>query len=391
MDTLNTAPVEGEKNLLCVGDLIALRLPKPHDGWLSGSCVQGEECFISRNLDNFNDCLWEVYVQYQYSATREYEEALLRGISNLNLESNVDNGDTKKTASQQGGNTTGANRKLSAVSQPKVKTKRATSVINVFRKGTAQKNEFLNGSENEETEYDNSSILSQLYRAAVTEQKLNESMMSLKYGKPLLFGDSIQLRHMKSKQFLTVSKHELAKQERENMKVTLIDTGNVLSGLVFSSRFKSDKDGVPIYEDSEILVGVHDRPGEFIHVAKRHIESKREEVNCSLESTVFQLTLYNKGKTGIDNMGKVITAGQLVTLIEPDTMSCLAIDNSDKDDVKVALGSFNTVESTIEESVGTHKLWLIEKDPVILGGAIKIGQDKIRSSKFFKTTRTHKN
>jgi len=375
MDTLNAAPIESEKNLLCVGDLIALRLPKPHEGWLSGSCVQGEECFVSRSLDNFNDCLWEVYVQYQYSATREYEEALLRGISNLDLESNDDNVDKKKTASQPGGNATGANRKLSA--QPKVKTKRATSVINVFRKGTAQKNEFLNGSENEEIVHENSSILSQLYRAAVTEQKLNESMMSLKYGKPILFGDSIQLRHMKSKQFLTVSKHELAKQERENMKVTLIDTGNILSGLVFSSRFKSDKDGVPIYEDSEILLGVHDRPGEFIHVAKRHIESKREEVNCSLESTVFQLVLYNKGRTAIDNIGKIITAGQLVTLIEPDTMSCLAIDNSDKDDIKVALGSFNAAESTIEESVGTNKLWLIEKDPVILGGTIKIGQDKI--------------
>ena len=377
MEDSVTTTTDIEKSLICVGDLIALRLPKPHDGWLSGTCVQGEECFISRNLDNFNDCLWEVYVQYQYSATREYEDALLRGLALLNLDDDKNDkkgpqvNDKEKQAiipSSKSNNNNNNNNKF----------KKKSSVMNLFKKKNSLQKVTKSENEIEETN-DTASILAQLYRAALTEQKLNESMMTLKYGKPVLFGDAIQLRHLKSKQFLTVSKYDLAKQERENMKVTLIDTGNILSGLVFSSRFKSDKEGIPIYEDSEIFLGVHDRPGEYIHVAKRHIESKREEVNCSLESTAFQLVLYNKGQigdSGKDMMGKSIVAGQLVTLIEPDTMSCLAIDKTDKDEIKVALSSFNS-ESSIEETVGTNKLWLIEKDPVILGGNIKVGQEKI--------------
>ena len=379
--TITTA-AESEKKYICIGDLIALRLAKPLDGWISGSCLQGEECFVSRNLDNFNDCLWEVCVQYQYSASREYEEAILRGTTKIELEDNknVKIKNEKEIVLSSSSSSSGA--------------KRASSVMNLFSRRNNTNTEIRNSSAvNDEINHENSSILTQLHRAALTEQKLNENMMSLKFGKPILFGDSIQLRHMKSKQFLTVSKNELARQERENMKVNLTDNGNVLSGLVFISRFKSDKDGTPLYEDSEIFLAVHDKIGEYIHVAKRHSDfyKRDEEVNCSLESTAYKIMLYNKGEIESNNNNnnnnnnneKLIMAGQLVSIVELEVLSCLAVDHD-----KVILSSYMN-ETSVEESVGTNRLWVIEKDPVIEGGPIQIGIDFItlrdlNSSKFLK-------
>lgn len=374
MSGLITTANENEKKFVCIGDLVALRLAKPHEGWISGTCLQGEECFVSRNLDNFNDCLWEVCVQYQYSASREYEEAILRGVTKLNLDESKEEVDEKEVVVQSSSTT---------------KEKRSMSVINMFiRKRSNANSDNRNIIANDETNLETASILTQLHRAALTEQKLNENMMSLKFGKPILFGDSIQLRHMKTKQFLTVSKNELARQERENMKVTLTESGNILSSLVFISRFKSDKDGTPVYADSETFLAVHDKIGEYIHVAKRHPEfyKREEEVNCSLESTAYQIILYNKGKTESNNNNnteKLIMAGQLVSIVELEVLSCLAVDHD-----KVILSSYIT-EISVEESVGTNKLWIIEKDPVIVGGPIQIGVDCItlrdlNSGKFLK-------
>lgn len=41
---------------------------------------------------------------------------------------------------------------------------------------------------------DNFSALRTLQKAAINEKKLNQNLMSLKIGKPLSFGDPIQLR-----------------------------------------------------------------------------------------------------------------------------------------------------------------------------------------------------
>ncbi len=108
---------------LHIGDYIALRLSKPEDGWLSSEGLLDDDCFITQGTDNFYDSIWEIHVQNQYNASVEYKEALAQSMTTK----------TTDTATAKG------------------KKKQIT------------------------TEY-----LSQLHRAALNEQRLNEKLMNLK-------------------------------------------------------------------------------------------------------------------------------------------------------------------------------------------------------------------
>ena len=67
--------MEIDDDVLCIGDLITLR--NTHgEGWLCSEGVVSEECFVANTGENFENCLWEIYVQLQYSASRDYEDAL---------------------------------------------------------------------------------------------------------------------------------------------------------------------------------------------------------------------------------------------------------------------------------------------------------------------------
>lgn len=219
-------------------------------------------------------------------------------------------------------------------------------------------------------------VLAQLKKAAINERRLNEKLMQMKIGKAICFGDVIQLRHVKSGKFLTVSDHILAKQERENLRVCLNSKGNTLSYLVFSPRFKYDRDGSTIMESTEVFVKVHDRPGEYIHGAKKSKPlNGMIEVNCSLESTSFSVSIYQQYK---ESSTKAVLAGQLVSLQEPESSGCLTLDRrtpglSERAKVIVA----HQFTSGISGGVGTNILWLLEKENSTEGGRINLKTNRV--------------
>ena len=78
----------------------------------------------------------------------------------------------------------------------------------------------------------------------------------------------IQLFHVKSEKYLTVS-GSLAKDERENMMVTLNTNGNIYSWLQVCPRYKIDREGDKIRNKSEVYLKVSERSNEYIHRADR--------------------------------------------------------------------------------------------------------------------------
>lgn len=305
------------KTSLQIGDYVLLQLSNPNHGWLAAEGLLDNDCFIVNEAENFDSCIWQIHVQNQYSAAREYKEALL-----LSIEGNEivpSNNKNSKSADH----------------------------------------------------------LNQLQRTALNEQRLNDKLMNIKTGKSVAYGDPIQLRHVKSGKFLTISSSLLAKEERENMLVQVDQEGDSLSCVNFLPRYKYDREGQNVPNGAEVIVRVHERPGEYLHAAasRSDLDSKGE-VNCSLENTHWTVTLYQRA---LDINSNYVLAGHLVTLQDPDSLMCITLERPfplDAIDAPVVMAP-NLKTNTLEGGEGTNLLWSIEKLNATTGGPISVGSDLV--------------
>jgi hypothetical protein len=304
---------------LRIGDIIALRHMKPHDGWLAAEGIISEDLILVKELNNFENCLWEVTVQNQYNAVKEYEDKILN-----NRKDDDDENNGQETS----------------------------------------------GSAAEETQ----EFYEHFLMASMIENKLNERLMSLKTGKPVVFGDVIQLRHVKTKGFLTISSNQLAKHEKENMRVEIDSNGNPLSWLEFMPRFKYDKEGQQIVHENECHIRVHERPSEFVHAARKVSKfsaNGNREINCSLENSVWTISIYQQCW---ESKLKNILCGQLVLLQGVETSTFITLSeqapgNTESADVIMSNPILLSISST-DGHVGTNLLWMIESENLSEGGTV---------------------
>jgi hypothetical protein len=175
-----------------------------------------------------------------------------------------------------------------------------------------------------------------LTRGKENEIRMNENFMRQKCGTIVKFGETIQLRHVKSSKFLTVINGELARDERENLCVALTQDGSMDSWLQFLPRFKINKEGDKIPNGSEVLMKVSERMGEFVHCSERMPPLRRlREVNSSVDAqTPWRLTVFTsiqdqKFRNIIESAPKeikekdVICGGDIVLIRDPETRSVL--------------------------------------------------------------------
>ena len=196
---------------LKIGDLISLKSPK----WEAYLCSEGillDDLVLSDLIEEFDDCIFAVHLQRQYSASRELESFL----------------ETYKVDS--------------------------TTVLDDSMK----------------------QYLKALEKGRDNEIRLNDVYMGNKIGQSVNFGDIIQLFHVKSRKYLVTDPKNLAFAERENSKVGLHTSGNINSWLQFVPRFKIDREGDRILSGCEAYLRIAERPNEFIHAAEKLPRGQRE-------------------------------------------------------------------------------------------------------------------
>jgi hypothetical protein len=208
------ATVHVRDNNIKIGDVITLKFLK-HQSFLSSEGIMVEDILISNNHKYFEEHLFQIYVQRQYSATNELDE-------------------------------------FSALNQSETQ--------------------------------DQSSINHQeaLWKGKENEALLNRSVMRNKTGNVLCFGDTIQLYHLKSKKYVTVRPNDLAREERESMRVSLSTDGSVMSWIKIMPKYKINREGEPVKTNIEVLLKVSERSGEFLHCADRMSRGRSREINSSL-------------------------------------------------------------------------------------------------------------
>jgi hypothetical protein len=210
------------------GDYVLIRHSKPFEGFLAADGLLFGDTFLLKQDEEtltLEDCIWEVYVQNQYAAIKEYESKMMFGLTDKDVESKEWH-------------------KLSTTLH------QANKVLSQ-KQGSSHAGKKTKPKSMEERKAD---IMGMLRSATINEQRLNEKTMALKVGKPVAFGDLIQLRHVKSNKFMTVNQYTLAKMERENLRILVQSRGDSFSCLTFMPRYKNDKEGQRITHNSDVII-----------------------------------------------------------------------------------------------------------------------------------------
>lgn len=338
---------EMERGRLRVGDLILLKQVKGSEGWLSADGIIDIECHSSP-VATLENSLWQVIVQRQYSAASELEQALLTlqidHQHNHHHHNNHDAAHSSNPSSPVEGDLTAFIEK-----DPR---------------------------------------LLQLSRTAQNEKRLNKKLMQMKIGKAISFGDVIQLLHVKSQKVLSISPYMLAKHERENLRVYLKEDGDTMSWLELMPKFKYDKEGQPVANGNECIIRIHEKSSDYLHVSKKSFRSsggERNEINCSLESSVWSISIY---QSALNIKSNSLLCGNLVTFHEPETSTYLQIQPEEdsqlsnspnscrvtmSESIHLPLSSLSSSLSSAQsiENIGTQFLWQIESIEILTGGILK--------------------
>ena len=320
-----------ETDGLKIGDLITLRSPK-WERFLGAEGILLDDLIVKEALKEFDDCIFSVHLQRQYSASRELESFL----------------------------------ETYYVDENAIKDEGMKQYLKALQKGR-----------------DN-------------EVKLNNMYMKNKVGLPVGFGDVIQLYHVKSKKYLIVNPKILANAERENSKVSLSTSGNVHSWVQFMPRFKIDREGDRILTSSELFIRIAERPNEFVHCAEKSPKDGfAREVNCSLENTSFKLTIFQDCGDAVDNT-IVLASSQLVYIHDAETRSNITIAQKSLETLdekpSASVGISDEIEGGEEhihiygdivlqpmsDQVDSRSVWTLEKTQLVKGGAIHWKSSHIR-------------
>eukprot|EP00981_Chlorochromonas_danica_P006656 scaffold1447_cov165-Ochromonas_danica.AAC.2 len=319
-----------------------------NEGFLCAEGILREDLSIEENVKVFHDSLFSIHLQRQYSAARELDDFLR--INNIDPRNIVD--------------------------------------VNTAKYYQALK------------------------RGCDNERKLNDSYMKKKNGQPVVFGDIIQLFHVKSGKYLTVLPGKLARDERENIKVILDGRGSAFSWLQLCPRYKIDREGDRVLNHAEVYLRVSERSNEFVHRSDRDpYLGQSREVNCSLEMTFWKLNIFQSSADAIDR--RLLLGSELVYINDPETRCNLTIafpalesleeekkegyDENDKeivpslptqdDRVKIVkeeevvmMHDYGNIvlQSSSIDYVNSTFLWFIEKSSAMIGGPISMKTDQVR-------------
>ena len=274
----------------------------------------------------------------------------------------------------------------------------------------------------------NDSHLYALKRGKAYEDTQNAATNQAKRGKPVNFGDTIQLLHVNSGKFLTVRSEKVAEAERENLSVCLDASGSIMSHLIMIARLKIDEESGLLANNTGIFLKIAEREREFVHCSDNEFkfhsiafsgaalvgqkcyteQGESYEVNCSLTKTLWSIQVYDAAD---DDNGVNLRAGDIIYLHDPEAKmtlhltdpSTMAMKNSNEHEFFAGSEKDNPttitpVKSTFNSKSNkrrnnkfdaffrTHRddsnftdsnaYWVVEKENLSQGGRILMGGEE---------------
>eukprot|EP00937_MAST-01D_sp_MAST-1D-sp2_P002362 g2362.t1 len=325
---LGNAVIEESVCDISIGDYISLGATTPSgDGVLFGGGILDDHVEMSVNPPVFDNCLFQVCMRNRLSASMQMQAVLAKH----------------------------------------------------------QKQEEAGVELGEEEEEAQRSFLETLERVKRNEHKLNMQLFADQCGQPVHFGDVIQLRHVKSGRWLTVSPSEVARTERENLRVHLHTEGTTCSWFTVLPSMTVDEEGMVLENMASAILGVTDRTDEFLHYS--HEEMIKPvgvgvpgafEVNCSLDASPLRIISFNSFEPPDSAQ---LMAGQVVSFLDSDSNTTLyllsetergAVADADQ---HVANQPFFQACGTDHSQMHSGSLWVIERVLHDHGGPLGFGDE----------------
>lgn len=264
--------------------------------------------------------------------------------------------------------------------------------------------EFIEANDIDENDVDKSQAryVNSLKKGRDNEVRLNRTYMEKRAGQVVLFGDVIQLYHVKSKKYLKLIPDEVAKVERENLHLTLDEHGDIYSWIQVLPRFKIDREGDPIKSGNEVLLKFSERGNEYMHAADRLSRNSRfREVNSSLEVSSWRASVFQSILEAANR--DYLVAYEVIYIHDPETRSNLMIASEDREtenkehedsinplDIEVSMEEEPEVEFYHENGdiilapmgptnyIDSNAFWMMESKSIVIGGAIAWKSEKYR-------------
>lgn len=170
-----------------------------------------------------------------------------------------------------------------------------------------------------------------LRRKMLQERGRNAIEVVNHFGDRVVFGDTIQLQHWRSGDFLDVSPGTIAEMEPSAMKLTLSDCGSPRSHMTVTPLHKIRRVGHPVSVDDDVLLKIHGTGHEhYVHATfggqngqalssgsnLRDHEPITAEGNCFFEGTAFRIRRFDSAWGRSETM---LNIGTMVQIFHPDS------------------------------------------------------------------------
>ena len=184
--------------------------------------------------------------------------------------------------------------------------------------------------------------------------------------------DCLQLLHVRSGKFLTIFPEQLARDERENIRLGLSSEGNTMSWLQLQPKLKIDRAGDTILSNADILLKLADRPNEYLHCSdKEPPKGYHHEVNCSLEHTAWKMSVYQPIKESHD--ANHLLGSQLIYIHDPEKNSNLTVSEHSV----LTTNDHVTLEPMSSGDFDTNNIWVLECKRISQGGRVNWKTDHV--------------
>ncbi|OQS07403.1 ryanodine-inositol 1,4,5-triphosphate receptor Ca2 channel (RIR-CaC) family protein [Thraustotheca clavata] len=212
-----------------------------------------------------------------------------------------------------------------------------------------------------------STVFNEMKFKSESEQRLNATTYEKLLGKRITYGQTIQLRHIKSGKFLCI--HERSSSTPDSADI-LLDKASPDAYFVILPRFKLRKSGQPILLTDQFLL-IHETLQLYLQTSSRLSTSSLSTalITSKVHPSPWRALLYEKKEANSNNVS-TLKAGQCLRFLHLETNAWLGYYNDNGSQLQVQSHQ-NSEVLECSNMVAPESLWEVERAFTAEGGVVK--------------------
>ncbi|RUS87050.1 hypothetical protein EGW08_005203, partial [Elysia chlorotica] len=226
-------------------------------------------------------------------------------------------------------------------------------------------------------------MLAQAKMAAEAEKKDNLAEQTRQHGKRVRYGDIVQLKHIFTGKFVHMSTTHTSKNDKNNMKVSLVEFNAKNAQFFVLPRYKVKSEGEVVQLYDQIVFESVKSPGHYFHVSEScqidHF-SRGSELNLGVERSSFTLIGSYRERP---EQGRFVRGGCVIRLFHKELEAYLVaeglFDDAVVEDVHFRIRAIDQHRpKSLSPSSSGITYWQVEAEHSVLDGDVLHWEQQIR-------------